>query len=145
MTAPWLNEDAVTTALVDVLRAGVAPIPVGDGKRPDGLAADATYLVVNQIASGAPIGGKADPEGTKWLKYQITAIGRQRNAAGLALDRALRVVLGRDTDRGYTTPIVADGAQVTGRRSTLSLSGADNDYTKLAHIDLLASAAPPAP
>jgi hypothetical protein len=126
-----VNAAAVHDAVLAMLVAALAPIPVGDaaipspepgGRRP-GLGTDGTwsgYLVVYRVASGARFGGGGylgQPESIKTIRFQIVGVGVQRDQADHLAALATSVLVDRadQIPAAYIHPLTVPGHSVMQR------------------------------
>lgn len=106
----------VTGALIAALIA-VTGRAVGDATAPPQADAAAGYLIVDQIPGGYSDGDIAQPDGTTYRTYQVTAVASTRRQTEWLRDRARWAVLARDAN-GFTHPI--DDYDLNGVTKTLA-------------------------
>lgn len=100
----------ITTAVLDMLRAEL-PGPVGDNRQPASFAENGVtfpYWILYDIEGGE--NQHADYSGNltaQQLTWQLTCVGRRRDQAQAAADRAVRAWEARDTTTGEYAASVA--------------------------------------
>lgn len=102
----------VTDGLILMLqKAQLRPVGDGDAQWVD---ADLPYLVVEQVGTVDTAGDVSHPLGMADVVWQVTAVGRNRQSAEVAMDQARAAILDKDGD-GWVNDIDALPTVVFGR------------------------------
>lgn len=133
-----VDKGLVTTAVLHFLEQRLAPVPIGDAKRPSGIGERATYGVLTRITSPKALPDLVSSQGTGEVKFQLTCVSEVREVADTLLARADRVLFARENGK-FLFPIEIAGHEVIAREQSIGLTGADNLSNNLMQFDLMVS------
>lgn len=113
------NAADLITAVVDMLRAtcripvgdGEAPVPVGDGEQ---VELDYPYLIVYPVGGGGSFGDVSNLDAGVEVVVQVSGVGRRRDQAQHAVERARQSILGRSSS-GWANSLTVPSGTVLSR------------------------------